>query len=183
MPRFSFVPARSHRTRVAVVVTVTGFVLLLGTPASAHSVLLSSTPAANATIATAPSQVVLQFNEPLEHGFTELVVVGPDGGSHWEGGAPSVVDGTVSAPLRTLGPAGGYSIRYRVISADGHPVSGTIPFTLTIAGPGSAAPVPEPAAARPVAPDPSMPLWPWITGAAVLFGTGFAVARRVARAG
>jgi methionine-rich copper-binding protein CopC len=182
MPRFPLYALRSKR--VAVVVLVAGFALLLGTPASAHSVLLSSTPAANAAIAAAPAQAVLQFNEPLEPGFTELVVLGPDGGSHWEGGPPSIVDGKVSAPLRTLGPAGGYTIRYRVISADGHPVSGTVLFTLTVAGAGTAAPAPAAAAqAAMVAPDSSMPLWPWIIGAAILFGTGFAVARRVARAG
>lgn len=180
MPRIPFLSPNPKR--VGAVLLVAGFAFLLGTPASAHSVLLSSAPAANAAIAAAPAEVVLQFNEPLESGFTELVVLGPDGGSHWEGGPPSIVDGKVSAPLRTLGPAGGYTIRYRVISADGHPVSGAVPFTLTAAGSGSAAPAAAQTAA-PVAPDSSMPLWPWITGAAVLFGTGFAVARRVARAG
>ena len=28
----------------------------------------------------------------------------------------------------------------------------------------------------------AMPLWPWITGGAVLLGTGYAVARRLSRA-
>lgn len=183
MPRFPLYAFRP--TRVAAVFLLTGFAFLLGTPASAHSVLLSSTPGANAAIAAAPAEVALQFNEPLESGFTELVVLGPDGGSHWEGGPPSIVDGKVSAPLRALGPAGSYTIRYRVISADGHPVSGAVPFTLTVAGSGTAAPAPAPATAQAAmaAPDSSMPLWPWITGAAILFGTGFAVARRVARAG
>jgi hypothetical protein len=90
------------------------------------------------------------------------------------------VDGRVSAPLRPLGPPGAYTIRYRVTSADGHPVSGAIAFRLTVAGPGAAVP----AAAMTASPAGagSMPLWPWISGGAVLLGTGFAVARRLARA-
>ena len=89
----------------------------------------------------------------------------------------------MSAPLRPLGPAGVYTIRYRVTSADGHPVSGSVSFRLTVAGPDAAAPaVPVTAGAASTGGDGSMPLWPWITGGAVLLGTGFAVARRLARA-
>ena len=139
--------------------------------------LLSSIPAQDSAITAAPSQVVLEFNEQPEGRFTELAVLGPDGSSHWEDGRPSIVDKSVSAPLRQLGPAGGYTIRYRVTSADGHPVSGTIPFTLTVAGTGTPAP-----AAASVAPVEPMPLWPWITGGLIFLGTGIAVARRLARA-
>ncbi len=167
--------------RIAAVLAAAGCAVLLGAPAAdAHSILVSSSPARDAAIAAAPAEVALEFNEPVENQFTELAVLGPDGTSHWEAGPASVVDARVSAPLRPLGPAGGYTIRYRVTSADGHPVSGAIPFRLTVAGSGTA----EPVAALTAGPagDGSMPLWPWITGGAVLLGTGFAVARRLARA-
>jgi methionine-rich copper-binding protein CopC len=171
----------SFPVRIAAALAAAGAGLLLGTPvADAHSVLLSSSPAADAAVTASPAEAVLVFNEPVENRFTELAVLGPDGASHWEAGPASVVDARVSAPLRPLGPAGAYTIRYRVTSADGHPVSGTVPFRLTVAGAGSA----MPAAAMTASPvgDGSMPLWPWITGGAVLLGTGFAVARRLARA-
>lgn len=171
----------SFPVRIAAVLAAAGGALLLGTPvADAHSVLLSSSPAKDAAVATSPAEAVLVFNEPVENRFTELAVLGPDGTSHWEAGPVSVVDARVSAPLRPFGPAGTYTIRYRVTSADGHPVSGTVPFELTVAGPGVAVP----AAATTASPggDGAMPLWPWITGGAVLLGTGFAVARRLARA-
>ncbi|MFD9887997.1 copper resistance protein CopC [Amycolatopsis sp. NPDC059027] len=179
-----------HRfaARVAVLLTVVVLALLLWTPgAHAHSVLVSSTPAKGASIATSPEQVVLEFNEPLEKGFTELTVIGPDGGTHWEGGPMSIVDAKVSAPVHPLGSSGAYTIHYRVISADGHPVSGTVPFTLTVPGPANAAPVTSAAAAPVAAPsvssvDSGVPLWPWITGGVVLLLAGFAVARRMARA-
>ncbi|NBH08843.1 copper resistance CopC family protein, partial [Amycolatopsis sp. SID8362] len=112
----------SFPVRAAAALAAAGSALLLCAPAAdAHSVLLSSSPAKDAAITAPPAEVVLEFNEPVENRFTELAVLGPDGASHWEGGPASVVDGRVSAPLRPLGPAGGYTIRYRVTSADGHP--------------------------------------------------------------
>jgi hypothetical protein len=158
------------------VLAAAGCTFLLSAPAAdAHSVLLSSSPAADAAVAESPAEAVLVVNEPVENRFTELAVLGPDGTSHWAAG-PSIVDGRVSAPVRP----GAYTIRYRVTSADGHPVSGAIAFRLTVAGPGAAAP----AAAMTASPAGagSMPLRPWISGGAVLLGTGFAVARRPARA-
>jgi methionine-rich copper-binding protein CopC len=176
----------SFPVRIAAVLAAGGGALLLCAPvADAHSVLLSSTPAKDAAVATSPAEAVLVFNEPVENRFTELAVLGPDGTSHWEAGPASVVDARVSAPLRPFGPAGTYTIRYRVTSADGHPVSGTVPFELTVAGPGAAVPAAAAvqAAATTAGPgDDAVPLWPWITGGAVLLGTGFAVARRLAHA-
>ncbi|WP_329056162.1 copper resistance protein CopC [Amycolatopsis sp. NBC_01488] len=170
----------SFPLRTAVVLGAAACATLLGAPASdAHSVLLSSSPARDAAIATSPAEAVLVFNESVENSFTELAVLGPDGGSHWEAAPASVVDARVSVPLRPLGPAGAYTIRYRVTSADGHPVSGTVPFRLTAAGPGAASPPAATAASQGA--DGTVPLWPWITGGAVLLGTGFAVARRLSR--
>jgi copper resistance protein C len=97
-----------------------------------------------------------------------------------------------------LGPAGVYEIGYRVVSDDGHPVSGKVSFTLTTAGPGAAAaPVtaaptaaaaPEPAPAT-TAVDPQAdsrssggaPIWPWLVGAVILVAAGAAVALRLSR--
>lgn len=170
--------------RSATLFLVTAFVALLAAPpAEAHSVLVSSTPAKNASIATAPAQVSLEFNEPLEQGFTQLAVTGPDGTSHWEGGPPVISGPKITAPLRPLGPAGHYAMRYRVVSADGHPVSGTVEFTLTAAGPANA--VPAAAAVQPpqaAPPSDSIPVWPWVFGAVILLVTGITVARRLSRA-
>ncbi|WP_410655394.1 copper resistance protein CopC [Amycolatopsis sp. lyj-112] len=153
-------------------------------PAMAHSVLVSSDPAKDSSIASAPSVVSLMFNEPLDHSFSELTVLGPDGSSQWEGGVPVVAGEKLSAPLRALGAAGVYTVKYRVVSADGHPVSGSVPFTLTIAGAGKAAADPvvrtDTMAAPPAAGD-SMPVWPWIAGAALVAIAGAFVARRIAK--
>ena len=172
------------------------FLLATAPTAGAHSVLMSSTPAKDSSIATAPAQVVLEFNEPLSRGFTELSVIGPDGKSHWETGAATITGDKLGNGLRPLGPAGRYTMTYHVISADGHPVSGAVPFTLTVAGPKTATPLPAadipPSAAGPIvaavaapatgdnaAASGSVPVWPWIAGAVVLLAAGVLVARRI----
>ncbi|MFD8499606.1 copper resistance CopC family protein [Amycolatopsis sp. NPDC059657] len=152
--------------------------LTMTPPAGAHSVLLSSSPPKESSVATSPAEVTLEFNEPLEPGFTELVVIGPDSVSHWEAAPPHVSGATVSAPVRTLGSIGQYSVRYRVISADGHPVSGAFGFTLTVAGGGAPAEVAGHQQATPI--DRGFPLWPWISGMIALLITGGLVANRLA---
>ena len=70
-------------------------------------------------------------------------------GTAWQVGTAQVVDGTVTQPLTTLGAAGTYQVTYRVVAADGHPVTGSYTFTLTADGGGSApgpAPTDVPAA-------------------------------------
>ncbi|HEX5813288.1 MAG TPA: copper resistance protein CopC, partial [Pseudonocardia sp.] len=87
-----------------------------------------------------------------------------------------------------LGPAGVYQIGYRVVSADGHPVSGKVAFTLTTAGAGSAqAQTPATTAAPDAVPTTAppdaggAPVWPWIAGAVVLVAGGVALALRLGR--
>src|SRR2546423_1253844 len=121
---------------IAAALAAAGAVLLCAPAADAHSILVSSSPAADASVAAGPAEAVLEFNEPVENRFTELAVLGPDGTSHWEAGPASVVDARLSAPLRPPGPAGVYTIRYPVTSAGGHPVSGAVPVRLTVPGPG-----------------------------------------------
>ncbi|HYH28816.1 MAG TPA: copper resistance CopC family protein [Pseudonocardia sp.] len=178
--------------RAAAVTLVAGLALLLGAaPAFAHTRLQSSDPADGANLDTPPEQVSLTFNETMTPGFSTLTVVGPDG-NHYEDGEVTADGGTVSIAVLPLGPAGEYEIGYRVVSADGHPVTGSVAFTLTTPGPGTtaAAPEPSPPAAAPapqqppaVAPAESggVPVWPWIVGAVVLVGAGVVVALRLGR--
>jgi methionine-rich copper-binding protein CopC len=174
---------------VSLAVVTAAVTLVCAPPASAHDVLESSVPATDSAIAAAPAQVSLRFDEPVAEGFTELVVLGPDGASHWEGGGVTVSGAQVSAPLKPLGPAGKYTVKYHVVSADGHPVSGTVPFTLTVAGPAASRPaaaavsssaVAAPVAAAVPAQDPgTVPLWPWIAGGVVLVLAGAIIANRI----
>ncbi|MCU1682679.1 MAG: copper resistance protein [Amycolatopsis sp.] len=190
---------RNKALTTGAAVLLSALFLLTDAPAaSAHSVLMSSIPAKDSALVVAPAQVVLEFNEPLSRGFTELSVIGPDGKSHWETGAATITGDKLGNGLRPLGPAGQYTMNYHVISADGHPVSGSVPFTLTVAGPKTATPLPAsavppssagpfvaevaaPATTDSAAASGTVPLWPWILGAVVLLAAGVLIARRIGR--
>jgi copper resistance protein C len=163
-----------------------GLALLLGAaPAMAHTRLLGSDPPDGASLDTGPERVSLTFNETMTPGFATLTVVGPDGG-RYETGEVSADGGALSTAVQPLGPAGRYEIGYRVVSADGHPVTGSVAFTLTTPGPATAAPA-APAQAAPTPPGPAaapddaggMPVWPWIVGAVVLVVGGVMAALRM----
>jgi methionine-rich copper-binding protein CopC len=155
-----------------------GLFALAGT-ASAHNTLVSSTPSADASLDAGPRTVVLTFDQPVQEGegLNSVAVTGPDG-KEWQGGSAKVDSNVVSAPLRELGPKGTYTIGYRIVSADGHPVSGKVTFTLTTAGDGT----PAAASANLSTSGDSesgVPIWVWLVGAAVLLGAGLFVALRM----
>ncbi|HWN32485.1 MAG TPA: copper resistance CopC family protein [Pseudonocardia sp.] len=198
-------PLHRQLYRHVVVGLVTGLALLFGAgTAFAHDVLTASDPANGSSLATGPSKVTLTFDLPVKESFSTITVLGPDG-NHYEAG-PSTVDGsTVSAPVQPLGPAGGYTVGYRIVSDDGHPVSGSVRFTLTQAGPGHGAPAAEsagsstgsaeaaaPTPGQPGSPDGSqasdsgsgsggIPAWPWVVGGVLLVAAGAAIALRLGK--
>ena len=106
--------------------------VMLASPASAHAVLLSTTPATSGQVASAPAAVVLNFNEQPHARFSTVHVVGPDG-QRRDSGAVQVVNDSVTESLGGSRPAGKYVVDWRVISADGHPVSGQLTFTAAAA--------------------------------------------------
>jgi copper resistance protein C len=111
---------------------------MAATPASAHTKLQSSDPKSGARLDEAPNGITLVFNDPLRGRYTQVGVRGPDG-NNYETGPPQTVDGTVTQRVQPLRPAGKYRIGYRVVAPDGHPLTGTITFTLTEPGPAASA--------------------------------------------
>ncbi len=132
--------------------------LAFASPAAAHTALISSDPAAGASLSSGPAKVSGTFNEELHPTFAAMTVVGPDG-NLWSEGEPEVRGRVAGVNLRPLGPSGSYTVNYRVTSADGHVVSGSWSFTVTV--PHSGAPGP---AASPDATDRRIPLWPLVLG-------------------
>ncbi|OBH96670.1 copper resistance CopC family protein [Mycobacterium sp. E2733] len=145
--------------------------------ASAHAARIATDPADNAVLATGPERVSATFNEQLQTTFAAMTVVGPDG-NMWSTGDPTVRGAVVGIDLRPLGPAGTYTVNYRVTSADGHVVSGSWSFRLTVPGTGT----PGPPAGGPAAGghDSAVPVWPFVVVAALLVAGGalWAVRRR-----
>lgn len=119
-----------RRTRLLVLglVAVLG-TTLLGTVAHAHDVLIASEPTEGQVLTEPPEHITLTFNnDPLDVG-SAIVVVDDAGQTVVEG------EGTVEGPdvRLELDPplaSGEYEARWRVASSDGHPIEGTIPFTV-----------------------------------------------------
>ncbi|CAM4338671.1 copper resistance CopC family protein [Nocardia ninae] len=137
------------RSIVAIVLIIVAAALTGAGPALAHSELVSSDPAPDGIIAVAPQRVELVFNQNIEQQFANLTVTAEDGTS-WAPTKPTVEGAKARADIRPAIPAGRYTVAYRVVSADGHPIAGTYSFTLTQAPdlppPDSAAPQAQPAA-------------------------------------
>jgi methionine-rich copper-binding protein CopC len=100
--------------------------------AQAHASLVSSNPADKATIQTMPKEISLTFDEDLMTlGGKQVSKFSVHDPKHHELKLTpfKVSGGTISADIKETGvSAGTYKIYYRVISADGHPVSGIISF-------------------------------------------------------
>jgi methionine-rich copper-binding protein CopC len=142
--------------------------------AFAHATRLAADPADNAVLTSGPERVSATFNERLQTTFAAMTVVGPDG-NVWSTGEPTVQGAAVGIGLRPLGPAGTYTVNYRVTSADGHVVSGSWSFRLTVPGTGT----PGPGVAG-TDTGGAIPAWPFVVVAVALVAAGglWAVRRR-----
>ncbi len=136
----------------AALVGMLGGQLLTAVPASAHATLVKSSPKSGADLAYLSRTVRLTFDDPIGDQGASIVVTGADG-TRWTAGATVVNDTLVSAPTRRGAPAGSYTVAYRVVSEDGHPVSGSMQFTVTV----GASPSPTPTASPTATPTPTSP--------------------------
>ena len=79
-----------------------------------------------------PARVTLVFDKPALALGTTIEVQGPHGPK--PSGTPCWLNSTVSEAIRAGAPAGAYVVRWRVTSADGHPISGSFAFTARASG-------------------------------------------------
>jgi copper resistance protein C len=155
--------------------------LVLAPVALAHDTLVSSTPAAGEEVPRPPEQVVLTFSATIGEQFAQVAVV--DGaGTTYQVGQPAVDGPTLTQAVADLPAGEPLTISYRVVSSDGHPIGGTVPFTVAAAAGGTPSPSAEPTPQEtpqetplPVAQDPTTPaadtspaVTGWLVGAGVL---------------
>lgn len=141
--------------RSVLVLLLAALPLLWGTSATAHSALIDSTPETDSTLETLPERIELTFNEPLSDISPAIIV---RQGEETVAELEPQIDGPVaSAESPTDLPPGDYDVVWRVVSADGHPVSGTIPFTLSgdASAPAETAPDPGAETTEETAPEPT----------------------------
>ena len=154
--------------RLAFIAALVAAMALAGAPvAAAHAARIAADPADDAVLAQGPPRVSATFNEQLQPEFAAMTVVGPDG-NLWSSGDPQVQGAVISIAVRPLGPAGSYTVNYRVTSADGHPVSGSWTFRLTVAATGT--PGPSAVSAQPAGG--GIPVGPFLVVGALIIGGG-----------
>ncbi|MEU6641423.1 copper resistance CopC family protein [Saccharomonospora sp. NPDC046836] len=182
-----------------VVVAMIALLALFGAagPALAHNTLVSSDPAKGARLDSAPSTITLTFDQAMQDAdVNQIALTAPDG-AQVPVGQPRIERNVLSASIPALTAAGEYIIGFRILSADGHPVTDEIRFTLTTAAASSSsAPqsqsspaTTQPPTSAPVAPQADnggdsssgLPVWVWVVGAAVLLAVGVTVALRMGR--
>ena len=108
-------------------------ILLLMVPVTGwgHAYLVKSSPARRAVLSNPPTRVVLWFNERLEAQFSQLSLWNAEG-QQVDGGDVQVGPDDskrLSVGIPTL-PAGSYTVKYRVLSVDGHIVEAEFSFTI-----------------------------------------------------
>lgn len=128
---------------VATVAAAVLAVAATAVPASAHAELVSTDPAGGNTVQAMPRTVTLTFSEAVRTpAFVEVSGPGGDVAS----GDPRIVDDQVTQRVDPNADPGTYEVSYRITSADGHPVGGTVTFTLAGAGPARGGGADQPAA-------------------------------------
>ncbi|MED3794724.1 copper resistance protein CopC, partial [Niallia alba] len=99
---------------------------------SAHAYITNSNPSENEILEESPEKVYIEFNEKIQTGFTILnvlntsgervdqknIVINPD------------TEKSIEVDLKPELPNDIYTVKWRVVSADGHSVSGMIPFSI-----------------------------------------------------
>ena len=97
-------------------------------PAFAHADLVSTDPVDGADLQSAPESITLSFNSKILEGLAELAVTNSVG---------ELVTGVVAESAQTTAtalwpvdlPGDTYKVAYRIVSEDGHPITGAFSFS------------------------------------------------------
>ena len=102
--------------------------------ARGHAELISSDPTAGEVLESMPEKVSLEFAENIliVDGSEDAnqILVTNDAGERIDKGEVVVSAATVSTQVDQSAANGNYSVVYRVVSADGHPIEGSFGFAV-----------------------------------------------------
>lgn len=124
--------AKRYRAPYALVGLLAWLLIGLAVPgrASAHAMLLEAQPSPGAHLDRSPTRISLKFSERLEQGLYHLQVLGE------EGRPVSAQPALLSDNRQQLNldlpemPDGVFTVTYRILSTDGHPISGSYTFAV-----------------------------------------------------
>ncbi|MFB7374896.1 copper resistance CopC/CopD family protein [Streptomyces sp. NPDC056222] len=100
--------------------------------ASAHAKVSSTSPAGGAVVGAAPAEVTIDFSEGMALGEGAVRVFAPDGRRVDTGPVERVrgADDTARVRLRAGLGEGTYTVSWKAVSADSHPISGAFAFSV-----------------------------------------------------
>ncbi|MGW4382097.1 copper resistance CopC/CopD family protein [Kitasatospora sp. NPDC004531] len=117
---------------LAVLVAALALVLGGATAASAHATLEGADPAQGSVVPTAPGAVTLTFSEGVSLSADSVRVLDPRGAAV-DDGRPEHVDGKSATARVALRPGlgnGTYTVAWRAVSEDSHPIGGAFTFSI-----------------------------------------------------
>jgi copper resistance protein C len=161
---------RFHGLRAAFFVLGTLIALALPLAASAHSELVTASPADKSTVSGTPAEIVLTFTASLDPAKSSIIVLDPNASQIAKAGVDPADDKVMRLTPPALEP-GAYEIDWTSVALDGDLLRGKVTFTVTAPTPSptvaatasasaaasatpavSAAPTPSPAASAAPAP-------------------------------
>lgn len=103
---------------------------VLPAPASAHAILMQSTPHHAARLAAGAQTLTLRFNSRLDLARSRLTLLRPDKSAEILTLLPGSEDVLSASATLTPGP---HTLRWQVLAIDGHITRGEVPFTVAAA--------------------------------------------------
>ncbi|WP_461030258.1 copper resistance CopC/CopD family protein, partial [Streptomyces sparsus] len=108
-------------------------VLAGAVPATAHATLTGTSPAQNSVVGTAPELVSLTFSERVGMSDGAVRILDPNGDRVDTGSLVDQRDGdvvTYGVKLKPGVPEGTFTVAWKAVSADSHPISGAWTFSI-----------------------------------------------------
>jgi len=115
------------------VFTLVALLFGVGLPAQSHSQLIDASPRPNQSVTTSPTAVKLTFNEELIDlgGTSNIITVVNSKNQRVSISSTEVLSNQLTAKFTKKLAVGRYTVWWRAVSADGHPISGKYRFTIT----------------------------------------------------
>lgn len=114
----------------AALLAASGLALATAAPAHAHDELIGSEPAQGATVDALPAELTLTFSAAIaDQDGASIVEVTDASGTTLADGSPSVQDNVLTQALEGEA-SGAVTVLWKVVSSDGHPISGEFTFTV-----------------------------------------------------
>jgi copper transport protein len=123
--------------RAGLMLAAVAALMVIPAPAWAHAIVEATSPAIDRVVGTSPGRVTMEFNEPVEIAFGAIRVFDTHG-RRVDSGDAEHLEGRPDAifvPLEPDLPPGTYTVTWRVVSADGHPIEEAFVFHVQEPGP------------------------------------------------